>query len=435
MATGKLTIVYRDPNTLKAYTRNTRTHSDEQIEKVRASIREFGFTNPVLLKDDDETIGAGHARTRAAILEGVKEVPTITLHGLTNSQWRAYVIADNQLAITGSGWSMEMLRAELGDLKLDGFDLNLVGFDEDFLGKLFVEPASGNTDPDDVPEAGAEPVSEFGDVWRCGVHRVVCGDSTAVESVDAALNGMVPMLMVTDPPYGVKLNPGNRAKGMNDGATRATGTIKNDDRSDWREAWALFPGVVAYVWHAFRTQYEVEDSLRAAGFETRSQIVWKKTRPVQSPGNINPKTMGYNPQHECAFYAVKKGGKVEWAGDRSQSTVWEIDHLKSDTGHGSQKPVECMRRPIVNNSSIGQAIYEPFLGSGTTMIACEMESRVCCAIELDPAYVDVSVLRWQAYTGKAATLEATGETFVEVMARRRPEMPLKPGKVAKGGRG
>ena len=195
---------------------------------------------------------------------------------------------------------------------------------------------------------------------------------------------------------------GNRAIGAG-----AVGKVLNDDKADWRDAWALFPGDVAYVWHAGRHASTVQASLEKAGFQMRSQIIWAKTRLIISRGD-------YHWQHEPCWYAVRKGSKGHWHGDRSQTTLWKIDHLKSDTGHGTQKPVECMRRPIENNSVAGNAVYEPFSGSGTTIIAAEQTGRRCLAIELNPAYVDVAVKRWQEFTGKQATLAADGRTFDEV---------------------
>ena len=191
----------------------------------------------------------------------------------------------------------------------------------------------------------------------------------------------------------------------------ATGKVLNDDRADWREAWALFPGDVAYVWHGALHASTVAASLEASGFAVRSQIIWDKTRLVIGRGD-------YHWQHEPAWYAVRKGRKGHWAGDRKQTTVWAIPHRKSPTGHGTEKPVECMRRPIENNSSPGQAVYEPFCGSGTTIIAAEMTGRCCHAIELDPVYVDVAVTRWQAFTGQAAILDGDGRTFAEIATAR-----------------
>jgi DNA modification methylase len=272
-----------------------------------------------------------------------------------------------------------------------------------------------------VPETPVKAVSEHGDIWELGGHRLACGDATEAHTVEALLGGVEPSLMVTDPPYGVEYKPANRGTGQ-EGWERAQGIVLNDDRSDWREVWALFPGPVAYVWHAMKTADTVLESLRAVEFTLSSQIVWRKTSPVMSPANRT--TSGsYNPQHECCYYVVRKGSKAGWKGDRSQSTVWDIDHLKNETGHGTQKPVECMSRPIINNSSPGQAVYDPFVGSGTTIIACEQTDRVAYACELNPAYCDVAITRWQKFSGKVAILMETGETFTEVMARRHPDTP------------
>lgn len=416
---SKLQIEYRTTASLTPYARNSRTHSEQQIAQIAASIKEFGFTNPILVGEDGVLI-AGHGRLLAAQKLALDAVPTITLSGLTEAQRRALVIADNRIAMN-SGWDTEMLRVELGDLQIADFDMALLGFSASELDALLAPKGiEGNTDPDETPPVPETPVAVPGDVWVLGRHRLVCGDSTVLADVDKALNGVQPHLMVTDPPYGVNYDPDRRARGMKDGSQRAMGTVQNDDRADWSDAWALFPGSVAYVWHGMKTAFEVERSLRDNDFEVRAQIVWRKTRPALSPANINPKTAGYNPQHECAFYAVKKGGRVAWTGDRSQSTVWDIDHAKSDTGHGTQKPVEAMRRPIENNSSPGQAVYEPFSGSGTTIIACEMTGRACHALEIAPAYVDVAILRWQAFSGLHAHLESDGRTFTEVMGERAP---------------
>ena len=196
-------------------------------------------------------------------------------------------------------------------------------------------------------------------------------------------------------------------------ATSGTGKVLNDDKADWRETWSLFPGDVAYIWHGALHATTVADSLIASGFNVRSQIIWAKERLILSRGD-------YHWQHEPCWYAVRKGGKGHWAGDRKQTTLWHIANKDQDaqTVHGTQKPVECMRRPILNNSSPGQAVYEPFMGSGTTLIAAETTGRVCLGIELNPAYVDVGVARWQNQTGKEATLEGDGRTFLEVMSER-----------------
>ena len=220
----------------------------------------------------------------------------------------------------------------------------------------------------------------------------------------ACLAGVKPHLMVTDPPFGVNYDPAWRERLGIDLGTLATGKVLNDDRADWREAWALFPGDVAYVWHAALQSRPVIESLEAAGFVVRAQIIWDKTRLVIGTGD-------YHWQHEPAICCVRKGRTGHWEGGRSQTTVWQIPHRRNDSGHGTEKPVECMKRPIENNSSPGQAVYEPFCGSGSTIIAAEMTGRSCHAIELNPAYVDVAIRRWQDFTGDAAVLAGNGCTF------------------------
>lgn len=395
------------------YARNSRTHSDAQVAQIAASIREWGWTNPVLI-DDAGGIIAGHGRLMAARKLGIAEVPCVVARGWTEAQKKAYVIADNQLALN-AGWDADMLKVELGELAELGFDLDLIGFDGDVLaGLLAPEGTEGLTDPDEELEPPADPVTRTGDVWVLGRHRIICGDSTVATDVERVLAGVKPLLMVTDPPYGVEYDANWRVDRGHGGKGTAVGAVMNDDRADWREAWALFPGEVAYIWHADLRAKDVVDSLEAAGFVMRAQIIWAKSQFAMGRGD-------YHFQHEPCWYAVRKGGKGHWAGDRKQSTLWQIDKpQKSETGHSTQKPVECMERPIRNNSSPGQAVYEPFSGSGTTIIACERTGRACHAIELNPAYVDVAVTRWERFTGEAARLEGDGRTFAEVLAERLP---------------
>ena len=416
---GTINIEQRAVADLVPFARNSRTHSDEQVAQIAASIKEFGFTNPILT-DGENGIIAGHGRLQAARKLGLAEVPTIPLHGLTDAQKRAYVIADNKLALN-AGWDAELLSSEIAGLGEDGFDMSLLGFNENELAALLAEKTEGLTDPDDVPEVPADPVSVLGDVWLLGKHRIVCGDSTDADAVAKCLNGVTPHLMVTDPPYGVEYDAnwrneaartsegmGNRALGAG-----AVGKVLNDDRADWSEAWALFSGDVAYVWHAGLFAGTVADSLAVCGFLVRSQIIWRKQHLAIGRGD-------YHWQHEPCWYAVRKGKTGHYVGGRKQTTVWDIDKpQKSETGHSTQKPVECMKRPIENNSSPGQAVYEPFSGSGTTIIAGEMTGRSIHAIELNPAYVDVAVKRWQDFTGEEATHEETGKTFAQMAEREK----------------
>ena len=400
---------------LLPYARNPRLHSPAQVEAIAASISHYGWTMPVLV-DEDGSIIAGHGRVLAAHKLHIAEVPTMVARGWSEEDRAAYRIADNAYTLRGA-WDPDLLKLELGDLKLAGFDMSLTGFDGLELDALLADQTAGLTDPDGATEPPARPASVLGDVWVLGRHRLVCGDCTTVEAVDAALNGVKPHLMVTDPPYGVDYDPYWHVKaaaaGQIKGAGRrgTVGLVTNDDRADWAEAWSLFPGDVAYVWHASMFGGVVAEGLGASRFVVRSQIVWVKASFAIGRGN-------YHWQHETCWYAVRDGATGHWHGDRSQSTVWKIEKKTSDTGHGTQKPVECMKRPIENNSSPGQAVYEPFSGSGTTIIAAEMTGRSCHAIEISPAYVDVAVLRWQNFTGQSATLEATGRTFDEMAAER-----------------
>jgi DNA modification methylase len=677
------------------YANNARTHSETQVAQIAASIREFGFNNPVLI-DGGKGIIAGHGRVLAARKLGLATVPVIELAHLSESQKRAYILADNKLA-EQAGWDRELLALELGDLGELGVDLTELGFGSLELDELL---GLGTADPKEeaTPEPPAVPVSRLGDLWCLGPHRLLCGDATKPDCVTRVLNGVKPHLMATDPPFGVNYDPDwrNRAGASE---TKRTGKVLNDHRADWREAWALFPGDVAYVWHGALHATTVADSLIATGFDIRSQIIWAKERHVLSRGHYHwqhepcqpggtlvqkvvergagsqparieevpietlqtgDHVVSYSscesvirrrgreithigsrpylglmhtisaagrvtratPEHrfsarlnpdaahkqvvylmrrgdwwrvgrvalfnsrgfglatrladnraeeawivsvhqtavtaQCAeqvlscrygiptthwevdnwslqrggqrspdmiagiygcldmsalearaalllrdhrlerahpflssedqaifsrrktrlvracnlfagilqipmptageafewvtvsgndaapfsgpvwsmdvdkdqhyvadglvthncWYAVR--GKGHWSGDRKQSTLWSIPSRDQDatTIHGTQKPVECMRRPMLNNASPGQAVYEPFSGSGTSIIAAESCERVCLAMELDPAYVDVAVLRWQAFTGKEAVLEGDGGTFAEVTKQR-----------------
>jgi DNA modification methylase len=412
---AKLEIIYVNPNDLIPYVGNSRTHSEEQVIQIASSIKEFGFTNPILL-DEENGIIAGHGRLAAAKKLGMTEVPAIYLDDLSPAQKRALVIADNKLALN-AGWDLEQLSAEFKLLEEEGYDLSITGFNADELAGFLDEPVAGLTDEDSVPEAPESPVTVEGDLWVLGDHRLICGDSTVATTVEKLLDGVKPHLMVTDPPYGVEYDANWRNEAMRpDGSPiggRAVGKVSNDDNADWSEAWALFPGDVAYVWHAGNMANIVADSLIACDFNIRAQIIWAKSNLVIGRGD-------YHPKHEPCWYAVKKNKKGHYCGDRKQTTLWEINKpQKSETGHSTQKPIECMRKPIENNSSPGQAIYEPFCGSGTTVIAAEQTGRHCYAIELNPAYCDVIIKRWQDFTGLDAVNE-DGVRFDDLLEEGEP---------------
>jgi DNA modification methylase len=396
------------------YARNPRKN-DKAVATVAASIAEFGWRQPIVV-DEAMVVLAGHTRLEAARQLGLETAPVHVARGLTEAQARAFRIMDNRSS-ENAEWDDELLGLELGDLLEAEFDLGLTGFTDEELNALMNGLAEDGTGAqegeDDVPETPEDPVSRPGDLWILGNHRLLCGDSTVATDVERVLNGVKPLLLVSDPPYGVEYDPSWRNQ-TGAAKTRRTGKVLNDDRADWREAWALFPGDVAYVWHGALHAATVAESLVACGFVIRSQIIWAKDRLVLSRGD-------YHWQHEPMIYAVKKTGKGHWAGDRKQTTLWHIANKDQDaeTVHGTQKPVECMRRPILNNSSHGQAIYEPFMGSGTTLIAAETTGRVCLGIELNPAYVDVAVTRWQRFTGQTAVLDGTGQTFAELADKPR----------------
>ena len=388
------------------YARNPRKN-DAAVAKVAASIKEFGFRQPIVV-DDQMVVIAGHTRLEAARQLGLADVPVHIAEGLTDTQAKAYRLADNRTGQEAE-WDMDLLGLEMRDLVGDEFDLSLTGFDDLELESLFADKTEGLTDPDAVPEVPDDPVTKPGDVWLLGHHRLMCGDSTVETAVSALLGDVKPHLMVTDPPYGVEYDPAWRNNVV--GAPtlrpsdRAMGVVHGDETADWSEAWALFPGDVAYVWHAGNKAHVSAESLETSGLNIRAQIIWAKNNMVIGRGD-------YHPKHEPCWYAVRKGKKGHYCGGRKQTTIWNIDKpMKSETGHSTQKPVECMKRPIENNSSPGQAVYEPFSGSGTTIIAGEMTGRHIYAMELHPPYVDVAVKRWQEFTGEQATLEGTGKTF------------------------
>jgi DNA modification methylase len=390
------------------YARNPR-RNDKAVAAVAASIAEFGWRQPIVV-DEDMTVLAGHTRLAAARQLGLETAPVHIAKGLSEAQARAFRIMDNRSS-ENAEWDNDLLNLELADLLEAEFDLGLTGFTDDELNALMnsLEAGTGAQEGEnDIPETPDVATSRPGDLWVLGNHRLLCGDSTVATDVERLLGSVKPLLMVTDPPYGVEYDPGWRNK-AGAAATKRTGKVLNDDRADWREAWALFPGEVAYVWHGALHAATVAESLETSGFAIRSQIIWAKERLVLSRGD-------YHWQHEPCLYAVKKTGKGHWAGDRKQTTLWQIANKDqdADTVHGTQKPVECMRRPILNNSSPGQAVYEPFMGSGTTLIAAETTGRVCYGVELSPAYVDVAVERWQRFTGQQAVLDGDGRSFDEI---------------------
>ena len=393
---------------LLPYARNARTHSDDQVAQISASIAEFGFTNPILAGSDG-VIVAGHGRLAAAQKLGLDVVPVVVLDHLTPTQRRALVIADNRIA-ENAGWDDAMLRIEIAALQDDDFDLSLTGFDADALAELMAgdEPdVEGEADDDAVPEVSETPISRPGDVWLLGGHRLLCGDSTVAESYDRVLDGDPVDMVFTDPPYNV--NYANSAKDKMRGKDRA---ILNDNLGDGFYDFllaALTPTIAhcrggIYVAMSSSELDVLQAAFRAAGGKWSTFIIWAK----------NTFTLGradYQRQYEPILYGWPEGAQRHWCGDRDQGDVWNIKKPQKNDLHPTMKPVELVERAIRNSSRPGNVVLDPFGGSGTTLIAAEKSGRMARLIELDPKYVDVIVRRWQDWTGKQATRESDGALF------------------------
>ena len=397
-------IEYRPIEALIPYARNSRTHSDAQVAQIAASIREFGWTNPVLV-DGDNGIIAGHGRVLAARKLGFEQVPVIELAHLTESQKRAYVLADNKLA-ENAGWDDELLRIELEALQAAGFDLSLTGFADDELASLMAELAGneGLTDDDAVPEVTDDPMSQPGDVWLLGEHRVLCGDATDPVALETLMGSDLADMAFTDPPYNV--NYANTAKDKQRGTHRP---ILNDNLG---EGFAGFLSAACanllnyskgavYIAMSSSELDTLQLAFRGAGGKWSTFIIWAK----------NTFTLGradYQRQYEPILYGWPEGAQRHWCGDRDQGDVWNIKKPQKNDLHPTMKPVELVERAIRNSSRPGNVVLDPFGGSGTTLIAAEKSGRVARLIELDPKYVDVIVRRWEEFTGKQATREADG---------------------------
>lgn len=408
-----LQIIYRDACDLIPYINNSRTHDQQQVKQIASSIKEFGFTNPILI-DENKGIIAGHGRLLAADLLNLKKVPTITLKGLSEAQRKAYVIADNQLALN-AGWDLDSLKVEIDRLNELDFDVDLLGFEDDFLASLLHEPTEGLTDEDAVPDTPKNPVTVEGDVWILGNHRLMCGDSTSIDAVDKLMDGNKADMVFTDPPYGMSYGGGRAAGSTPKGArVKAHGMILGDDfkGNDLIEMihdavgsaiTVSKSGSSKYICFPWRTYTEFQKALFKIGVIPSACIVWDKK-------SIGLGNADYRPQHEFIFYV--KGDA--WHGDKAQSDVWHMSRgATSKYVHPTQKPVELIEKAI-NNSSKGQdVIIDVFGGSGSTLIACEKTNRYCRMMELDPKYCDVIIKRWEEFTGKQAILESTGKTYSE----------------------
>ena len=369
------------------YAKNSRTHDDAQVAQIAASIKEFGWTNPILI-DGDKGIIAGHGRLMAARKLKMDKVPVIELNGMTDAQKKAYVIADNRLALN-AGWDSVMLTIELKDLEDEGFDLSLIGFDDSELDALLnpIEETEGLTDEDAVPDVPEEPKTKLGDIYILGNHRLMCGDSTSIDAVEKLMDGHKADMVFTDPPYGVDY------KGIN-----------NDSRDGLED---LLRGVFAnyittaksgasiYCFHSDRCA-DVFHKVFREFFHFSSMIIWAKNSLTLSQTD-------YQSQHEPCLYGWMDNGSHSWYSDRKQTSVWQFDKERV-VGHTTPKPVALVEKAINNSSKGGDLIIDLFGGSGSTMIAAEKIGRCSRIMELDPKYCDVIVKRWEDFTGKQAVL-------------------------------
>jgi DNA modification methylase len=390
---GATKIEWMSVETLIPYAKNARTHSDEQVAQIAGSIKEFGFNNPVLV-DKDNSIIAGHGRLMAARKLGMNKVPVIQLGHMTEAQRKAYVLADNRIALN-SGWDTSMLSLELQELK-DDIDLSLLGFDADELDALLnpIEETEGLTDEDAVPDVPDEPKTKLGDIYILGNHRLMCGDSTSIDAVDKLMDGEKADLLHTDPPYGVSYDGKGGSK---DWDVIKNDAVTGDGLVDFLVAVfncaniSLKDKAAWYIWHGYKGIYEFYHALKLCGKEASSQIVWVKN-------GLGTMWSNYRPKHECAIYV-----NGEFYAGYDQSTVWEVSREKNYV-HPTQKPLELVEKALNNSSKSKDIVLDLFGGSGSTLIACEKIGRSARLMELDPKYCDVIVQRWEEFTGKKAVL-------------------------------
>ena len=386
-----LKITYLKRDSLIPYVNNSRTHDNNQVKQIASSIKEFGFTNPVLI-DENNGIIAGHGRLLAADLLGLDEVPTITLKGLSEAQRKAYVIADNQLALN-AGWDLDSLKVEIDRLTELDFDVDLLGFDDDFLSSLLDEPTEGLTDEDAVPDTPENPVTVEGDVWILGNHRLMCGDSTSIDAVDKLMDGNKADMVFTDPPYNIDY------QGVSDKRDK----IKNDKMPDAEFIDFLKMSVMScetmYVCCSWQYSHLFKQAMEDLARKPKAMIVWNKVNPAQHLDK-------YFKQHEIIFYYGDFGGQKTLRGD-----IWEMKRQRN-TVHPTMKPVELIDMAMVDQPE-KKKVYDGFGGSGSTLISCEKNQRNCYLMELDPKYCDVIIRRWEEFTGKQAILESTGKTYSE----------------------
>ena len=392
------------------YARNPRKN-DHAVDKVAAAIREFGFRVPICAKSDG-TVVDGHLRLKAAKKLGLTEVPVVLADDMSEAQIKAFRLSVNKVAELAQ-WDTELLALEFGELEDMGFDLSLTGFEADEIGALFPEETKeGLTDDDAVPEAPAVPVTREGDVWVLGGGRLMCGDSTSIEHMERLCEGQLVDMWLTDPPYNVAY----------EGGTKEKLTIQNDSMSNdafrqfLRDAYSaadavMKKGAVFYIWHADSEGYNFRGAASDVGWPVRQCLIWKKSSLVMG-------RQDYHWMHEPCLYGWKEGASHLWASDRKQTTILEFAKPSRNGEHPTMKPVELFEYQMLNNTKGSDLVLDSFAGSGTTIIACEKHGRKARLMELDPRYCDVIVKRWQDWTGKEATLEATGQTFAELSAER-----------------
>jgi DNA modification methylase len=386
-------LEWRSVSSLIPYARNSRTHSDEQIAQIAASIKEFGWTNPILI-DGDNGIIAGHGRLSAARKLGHEEVPVIELKDLTETQRKAYIIADNRLALN-AGWDNEMLTIELNDLLADGFALEILGFDTKELDALLEpEVVEGLTDEDAVPDVPDEPITKVGDIYQLGNHRLICGDSSSQNDVDKVLDGDRPDMIFTDPPYNIDY------QGVSDKRDK----IKNDKMEDSAFVdflnQTLYGCETMYVCCSWHYAHLFREAMEKIGRKPKAMIVWNKVNPAQHLDK-------YFKQHEIIFYYGDYGGHKTLRGD-----IWTIKRQRN-TVHPTMKPVELIEMALEDNKD-KKIVFDMFGGSGSTLIACEKQNRKARLIELEPKYCDVIVKRWEDFTGKKATLVNANSELSEI---------------------
>lgn len=379
---------------LKDYHKNPRILSKEQAEHLSTSLEKFGLIDKPIINTDNVIIG-GHQRKNTLKKMGIKEVEC----NVPNRPLSAKEIEELNIRLNKNvgDWDYDILANEWNPSDLIDYGFS----SEELTGE--VETIADDEEDEETlsPVKNEDAITKLGDIYELDGHRLFCGDSTIPEDVQKCLNGAEPILMVTDPPYGVNYDPNWRGKAGK--GQKAGGKVQNDDKVNWSLAWSLFPGSVAYIWHAATFCSEVHNSLKEADFEIINQIIWSKQNFALSRGD-------YHWKHESCWYAIKKGHSHNWQGARDQHTVWEIANLNAfggkssecdeRTAHGTQKPLECMSKPIENNSKKGEEVYDPFLGSGTTLIAAEKLGRFCYGIEISPAYCDIIVQRWVNYRKK-----------------------------------